>query len=163
MNWELDRYLVKIPTTYSLEGIYWLLNSWWSTLSQIKWRSISICFNRAWKTRLAAKATTLLLSHHINGVTICGMHDSFNNSCTHTISTVGDVSALYSNSSLLQETFFVLMRTRRRDWGCKRDSIPLCYTDHQDMTPNMHFYSNGDQILKMHIVIFHERGYLWGA
>ena len=63
-----------------------------------------MCLERAWKTELAARAATLILSHQIRGVSGWGMHNSLSRNWTQETSAARKASARYSDFALLRET-----------------------------------------------------------
>lgn len=110
-NCKLGRCLVKISTTWLVEGMYWISRFLLRTLSRLNWRFISMCFEWAWKTELAARATALLLSHQLKGGITSGMQSSFKRDWTCVILAVRDWGrAQYSDSALLRETTFYFVK-----------------------------------------------------
>lgn len=118
-NWELGKFLVNISTSCSVKGMYWMWRPRWRTLSHIKWRSISICLEYAWKIKLVVRAISLSLSHHIRVVVVWAMQCSFKRDWTRSIFVVREASAWYFDLTLLRETTFCFMDDHDMRLGLK--------------------------------------------
>ena len=103
VNCELKRCFVKISTAYSVDGVYWMVMARWRTLSQIKWRSISMCLLLTWNTRFATGWVAFWLSHHINGGDSIEIHNSWKTNWIQVISATIATRAQYSDSELLRD------------------------------------------------------------
>ena len=71
-----------------------------ATRSRTKWKSISMCFVRAWKTGLAVRYVAPKLSHHKTGTRCCATPSSLSSDSTQMGSVAPLARALYSASVL---------------------------------------------------------------
>lgn len=66
-----DNGLVKMSASWYLLEMNWIRRIFLATISRTKWKSISTCLVRAWKTGLELKYVAPILSHHSVGDWVC--------------------------------------------------------------------------------------------
>jgi hypothetical protein len=94
----------------------------------MKWKSISICFVRAWKDKYLAP----MLSHHNQAAGGHWTHNSINNFWTHIISAVAFARALYSALVLERETVAYFLVLHEIKLEPRKTANPL--VDHRSST-----------------------------